>query len=388
LPAEADEVREALECLYEDVALARAPLAGRFADVAAAQPIEIRAQELRRRLLHAIERLRPARPVAFGDRAARSYQVLSLRYLEEMNMKQIADELGVGDRQAYRELRRAEAELATVLGSFTGAATPAQERVGDSLDQEMEHLVARPHKLDLSQLLRGVASALAPLCEHSGVRLAIRADEPLPVLADEGLLKQLLIQSLSLAIQSADAGELSLRAAGQSGSANLSLSYVPAREQPGVLVDSVRRLAEAQHIRLETGQTQGGATMLTVSLPAVEPRLMLVVEDNEAAIELYRRYVADSPQWQVVGAPDPRVGLDMALRLRPAVIVLDIMMPQQDGWSVLQTFRTRPETASTPVLICSVFYDPGLAAALGATAYLKKPITRAQFLAALEALPS
>ena len=130
--------------------------------------------------------------------------------------------------------------------------------------------------------------------------------------------------------------------------------------------------------------TVGDVAAIRLGLRLVRPRAVLVVEDNAGAIELYRRYLADAPEWQLAAAVDPRVCLDMATRLRPSAIVLDIMMPQQDGWSVLQALHTHPVTRAIPVVICSVFSDPGLAEALGATAYLTKPVSRLEFLAALE----
>lgn len=68
----------------------------------------------------------------------------------------------------------------------------------------------------------------------------------------------------------------------------------------------------------------------------------------------------------------------------PQAIVLDVMMPQVDGWEVLARLRQHPGTARIPVIICSVLADADLAAALGAMAVVPKPVTRQAFLSALD----
>jgi CheY-like chemotaxis protein len=73
-------------------------------------------------------------------------------------------------------------------------------------------------------------------------------------------------------------------------------------------------------------------------------------------------------------------------RTTPDAIILDAMMPDVSGWDVLQAIRTRPETAETPVIICSVFNDPELAYALGASHFISKPVSRDQILTALRQL--
>jgi CheY-like chemotaxis protein len=70
----------------------------------------------------------------------------------------------------------------------------------------------------------------------------------------------------------------------------------------------------------------------------------------------------------------------------PDAIILDVMMPEMDGWEFLQRLRARPETALIPVVICSIFNDPELAYSLGASLYLPKPVSRDNVLKALRQL--
>ena len=66
------------------------------------------------------------------------------------------------------------------------------------------------------------------------------------------------------------------------------------------------------------------------------------------------------------------------------MIVVDIMMPQVDGLQVLSRFRHHPMLGKIPVLVCSVLPQKDLAASLGASGFLQKPIRREPFLAALD----
>ena len=61
-------------------------------------------------------------------------------------------------------------------------------------------------------------------------------------------------------------------------------------------------------------------------------------------------------------------------------------MPQTDGWRVLSQLRQHPVTADTPVIVCTILAQQALALSLGANAFLRKPITRQDFLAALDCL--
>jgi len=106
------------------------------------------------------------------------------------------------------------------------------------------------------------------------------------------------------------------------------------------------------------------------------------VEDNPGARALYGRYL-EGTEWLPLTAEGPERVPALAADRGAAAVILDIMMPETDGWSVLQALRMEPRTAAVPVIVCSVLNDPELAAALGATHYLTKPVSRSQLLGAL-----
>ena len=109
---------------------------------------------------------------------------------------------------------------------------------------------------------------------------------------------------------------------------------------------------------------------------------LLLVDDNESFHHLFRRYLSGRP-YALESAFDYQTGLDLAQRMRPDSIILDIMMPQRDGWEVLRALQQDESTREIPVIICSVLDQRAVARSLGVHAYIKKPVTKDALLTAL-----
>lgn len=107
--------------------------------------------------------------------------------------------------------------------------------------------------------------------------------------------------------------------------------------------------------------------------------LILLIDDEPETHELISRYLKRTT-WEVVSAWDGQQGLRRARRFKPDVILLDIIMPHHDGWTVLSELRQDPELRQTPILIHSVIDDRELMLSLGASGYLPKPMTREALL--------
>jgi DNA-binding response OmpR family regulator len=123
---------------------------------------------------------------------------------------------------------------------------------------------------------------------------------------------------------------------------------------------------------------------LDVPSPTLQPGrpVVLVVEDDPAAADLLRVYL-DGAGFGVAVTPSGRVALDWAAELNPSAIVLDILLPDIDGWEVLQHLKRSAETQGIPVLVVSVVDDRPLGLALGAVDYFVKPIARDSLLEAI-----
>ena len=110
--------------------------------------------------------------------------------------------------------------------------------------------------------------------------------------------------------------------------------------------------------------------------------IVLVVDDDPAIRDILAR-VLISEGMQPVTASNGKEGLDRAREIIPDLIILDIHMPQIDGWSVLSTIKADNKLTSIPVIIQSVSDDRDLGFMLGATEYLVKPVNRKKLVALL-----
>ena len=112
--------------------------------------------------------------------------------------------------------------------------------------------------------------------------------------------------------------------------------------------------------------------------------LVLVVEDDPRAANLMRLQL-QAQGYRVEFSRNAEDGLARAAELRPAALVLDIILPGMDGWEMLVRLKDQPETSHIPVVIVSITDEAQRGFALGASQVLVKPVTQGELLAALAA---
>ncbi len=112
---------------------------------------------------------------------------------------------------------------------------------------------------------------------------------------------------------------------------------------------------------------------------------VVVIEDDRLSIDLLTAYLSDAAL-RVTTARDGQSGLEAVRQVRPDVVLLDIRLPGIDGWSVLQALKSREETRDIPVIVVSIVDEQAHGVALGAAAYLVKPVGRDDLLAALRSV--
>lgn len=108
------------------------------------------------------------------------------------------------------------------------------------------------------------------------------------------------------------------------------------------------------------------------------PNTVLVIDDDPTARELISHYLEENG-FHVVSAGTGADGVRLAREFRPAVITLDVMMPEMDGWAVLSALKADPTLAEIPVVVITFLHDRGMGFALGASDYVTKPIDKSAF---------
>jgi signal transduction histidine kinase/ActR/RegA family two-component response regulator len=132
-----------------------------------------------------------------------------------------------------------------------------------------------------------------------------------------------------------------------------------------------------------------GRPMTLPEVPAVEPATrtdtssagtVLVIDDDVSSRDLLTR-ILERDGYRVIVAPSGPSGLDLAQRIRPDAITLDVMMPGMNGWTVLSKLKADPALKAIPVLLITVVDDAPTGMAMGASNFMSKPVDPQRLLA-------
>ena len=390
-----DHLRDALTHLHDPDRLRRSPLAsvlgvtGRT-DVYAA---------LQRALTQAIEALEPAPDTPPQARAWRIYDLLTCRYVQQLSGPVVADQLGISLRHLRREQHAALEALAYHLKDEFGltmaesdsrrSGTAVGPGDGPSVSDELAWLenAAVDEPTDVAEALESAIQLAQPLARQQGVRVRSAATARLPgVAAHPVALRQILLGVLSLAIGRAGRGHVSVVLREERWNVRVEVS-ADGEGLDGPLSDDERATLDMSYRLIDL--CRGALTVssdgreVTLSLPSYEQLPVMVIDDNADTLKLLKHFVSGT-RYRMIGAQNPDEAVALAENLQPEVIVLDVMMPQMDGWQVLGLLKQHPKTGHIPVVVCTVLAQEALAASLGASGFVRKPVTQEAFLSALD----
>ena len=295
---------------------------------------------------------------------------------------------------------------------------------------------------DLGELISEVASTVAPLMEKNQNSLSVEVPADLgDVRADLTKTRQILFNLLSNASKFTDHGRVGLEVRREIKDGIEQFVFVISDSGIGMSPEQLGRLfkpfsqADASTSRnyggtglglalckrfcqfmggrIEVESELGKGTVFTVSLPAdmdparrsssavqkmlesgvwnqqelatVKPgeaHLVLVIDDDIAVHDLLRDLL-EKEGFRVATAASGEEGMKLAYQLRPAIITLDVYMPDIDGWTVLSTLKADSQLSRIPVIMLSISDQKQKGYAMGAE-YLTKPIDREQLLTVLD----
>jgi CheY-like chemotaxis protein/anti-sigma regulatory factor (Ser/Thr protein kinase) len=283
-------------------------------------------------------------------------------------------------------------------------------------------------EIDLKPLIGEIALTAAPLADKNSNRLEIRCPDDIGRMrTDVTRLRQVMLNLLSNACKFTKRGQVSLEVTADSQDlvfAIIDTGIGMTAEQVGKLFQEFsqadssttrkyggtglglaisRRLCRLMGGDVTVTSTPGKGSTFVARLPrrgsvvedapaevefaAPAPQVqrggkVLVIDDEQTVRDLMRRFLAREG-FDVVTASDGREGLELARTLRPSLITLDVLMPEFDGWSVLQALKADPELAQIPVLMLTILDEKHKGYALGAADYMTKPFDRDRLRALL-----
>jgi signal transduction histidine kinase/DNA-binding response OmpR family regulator len=288
---------------------------------------------------------------------------------------------------------------------------------------------------EVDALVDGVASTVKPLTDKKSNRLVVEAAGLGTMHSDVTKVRQMLFNLLSNASKFTEHGEIRLRGRRERAGGREWLLFdvedtgigMTEEQQSrvfepfsqadasttrkyggtGLGLAITRRFAQMLGGEILLRSVPGSGTTFTVRVPADaattpapdgEPEAdagsrqaapgtrtptILLIDDEPGACDMISRMLAREGL-RTVSANDGESGLRLARELRPALILLDVLMPSVDGWAVLSRLKADPQLASIPVIMVSVAGDQAMGVALGASDYLVKPVERESLARALE----
>ncbi len=280
------------------------------------------------------------------------------------------------------------------------------------------HLKLEP--MPVADVIAGTLDSFRAVCEQSGRSVRARVPENLPrVKGDRDRIGQVLMNFVSNALKySPNGGDVVISARHVGDFVNVSVQdhgMGITREDQKQLFTKFYRIDNAltreiggtglglsickSIIELHGGKVwvrskMGEGSTFTFSVPvaprelvrtpylqgpaAIGGKIMVVDRDPEVA-DLIETYLAKRG-YEVVKAHTANEALKMALRERPLVITLDVILDSGDGFDLLQELKDHPETTNIPVVVLSIVCDEGKSCRLGAADYLEKPIDQTRLL--------
>jgi CheY-like chemotaxis protein len=342
---------------------------------------------LRVKIEAAIEHMAPAPTAPQDTRAHRFAEILSLRYLHMFTQERAAEKLHITVRHLARQQAQATEALAQLLWEQWEEREPeAEGATGDGqVEREVSILTTQaPDRLvNVADALQQAVATIRVLADRGGIEMVIFPIESSMLAAcHPSVLQQSLVVASSYLLRHMSGGCIELQARREPGIVRVTLRGAPCAADPPAQDWTAHQLVISQGGGIE-GIREGKDLVLHLSLPSAQRTTVLVVDDNPDLVQFFHLCTADTPY--DIRALGEGAGLfDRIAEIRPDIIVLDLMLPDVNGWDVLAQLHEHPLSRDIPVVLCSVIQEEELAIALGAHVCITKPVRRRRFLQALD----
>lgn len=351
-----------------------------------------RMEEMRALLIDVIGSLQPSGDTPATARANRLYDLLRLRFIDELPQHECARRLGLSLRHLRREQQSAIHLIAERLWPQGAHAdelpSPNDEQPltwRTQLQQEFSALqqYAIEDDTNLATVLREAVALHNVLGIHPEVQVTVGAvrDETM-VAVHPAVLEQIVFIAIDKLAGNGITREIVVSDTSQPPWSRITLQSRPASPDSLPADDFVAETMAVHGGRASIHYVAGWA-MIDLILPAREKSVVLIVDDNIDLVHFYRRYL-EGTEYEILHVSQGGDVWKVVARRRPDLIVLDLMLPDVNGWHLLHELLQHPTTSGIPVIVCSVIEQETLAKKVGAAAYLAKPVHRQAFIQTLD----
>lgn len=362
-------------------------------------------EALRTIIVQEIKRFAPAPDTPPSARIRRFYELLSYRYIKGLTQEETAEALNLSLRHIRREQQHAVAMLARRLweqqyGETLPGGTAAQNNSQppelsapeeestawrSQVRQEMVSLQRSAPGM-VTEIEAAVASATklaGVLFPENNIELKIElGHSDLAVTVHPSVLNQILVTAIEKLAQKMSFGQITLQAEREGNEIKIIVSGQPVITDEPLYSDFIQEI-----LNIVGGSSQVHSEDKLVSfelrLPSAHKVAVLVVDDNADLVHFYRRYTLGT-RYEIIHVAEGQRVFELVNNSPPDLIVLDVMLPDSNGWELLTQLRQHPATKTVPIIVCSVVRREKLALALGATLYVPKPVGYQQFVQALD----
>jgi CheY-like chemotaxis protein len=352
-----------------------------------------------------IKELEPSTGAPLASRSRRDFDLLCNRFVLRLTQEETAERLNLSVRSVRRAQRTATHTLARLLWEHGLAREEAIQDTGEGKDIRSQEEMAQTAqsrgwrsqvKQDLASLQESTPAAVADVDEairyavelesvllsKQGIRLKTERVEPDLVAAiHPAVLRQVLVMAIGLLVRHPLSGDIAIQALSEGEDIRITLAALTSEdnEPDGNLISEIMS-SQGGSVHVET--TENLATV-SIKVPSAGKVAVLIVDDNLDIVHFYRRCTVGT-RYHILHAAQGQRTVEAIQVLAPDIIVLDIILPDADGWELLEELHRHPRTRPIPVVVCSIVREKDLASAFGAALYLPKPVQRREFIQALD----